>query len=146
MTVVEPVGAVGNAFSAFSKDPWARSSASIGPAASTGRWSRRRLSAARRIGGRLTRLLLELDRRQVVEGGMSARRVVPAFDELEDRGLSLGRAPQPDAVQQLALERREEALAHRVVVAVADRAHRRPHVRLATAAAELDRRVLTAVV
>ena len=36
MTSVAPVGAVGNAFCAFSKERWTRSSASTGPAASTG--------------------------------------------------------------------------------------------------------------
>src|SRR5690606_26988440 len=70
-------------------------------------------------------LPLEGDRREVVECRMSARRVVPAFDEIEDGGLSLGRCAERHPIEQLALERREEALAHRVVVAVAHRAHRR---------------------
>ena len=54
---------------------------------------------------------------------MAARGIVPAFDELEagDAGLSLG--PELPAVEQLAFEGGEEALAHGVVVAIADRSH-----------------------
>src|SRR5262249_46876352 len=50
------------------------------------------------------------------------------------------------AVEQLALERREEALAHRVVVRVPDRAHGWPHAHVAAALPEGDRRVLTALI
>ena len=46
--------------------------------------------------------------------------VVPAFDELEDRHPRLGVRAEPAPLDELALERGEEALAHRVVVAVGD--------------------------
>jgi len=54
-------------------------------------------------------------------------RVVPALDELKHRGLRLCFGAKPETLKQLALQRREEALAHRVVIAIPDRAHRRPH-------------------
>ena len=40
-------------------------------------------------------------------------RVVPALDELEDGHAGFHLAPEPPAVQELALEGGEEALAHR---------------------------------
>jgi hypothetical protein len=66
---------------------------------------------------------------------MAALRVVPALDEVEDGHPGLGLGAEAVAVEQLALERREEALAQGIVVAVAYRAHRRPHTRLLTAEA-----------
>lgn len=63
-------------------------------------------------------------------------RVVPAFDEVEERELSLGMSAERAALDELGLKRREEALAHRVVVAVADGAERRPYARLLAASAE----------
>src|SRR5215813_507439 len=48
------------------------------------------------------------------------------------------------AVEQLALERREEALAHRVIVRVPDRAHGWPHAHVAAALAEGNQCVLAA--
>jgi hypothetical protein len=53
--------------------------------------------------------------------------VVPALDELEHGHAGLGLGFEAAAGEQLALERGEEALAHRVVEAVADRTHRGPH-------------------
>jgi hypothetical protein len=50
------------------------------------------------------------------------------------------------AVEELTLERREEALAHRVVVRVADRSHRRTHARLAAPKSERGRRVLASLI
>ena len=49
-------------------------------------------------------------------------------------------------VEQLAFERRKEALAHGVVEAVADRAHRRTNADLLAAQAERNRRTLRALV
>jgi len=46
-------------------------------------------------------------------------RVVPALEALEDRAAGVGRGREAVAIEQLALDRREEALAHRVVVSVA---------------------------
>src|SRR4029078_1286301 len=54
-------------------------------------------------------------------------RVVPDLDELKHRGLRLCFGAKPETLKQLALQRREEALAHRVVIAIPARAHRRPH-------------------
>ena len=54
---------------------------------------------------------------------MAARGVVPAFDELEAGDASLGLCLELPAVEQLAFERCEEALAHCVVVAIANSAH-----------------------
>jgi hypothetical protein len=48
---------------------------------------------------------------------MATPRVVPAFDEIEDREPGLPRRPEPMPVQELALERREEAFAERFVEA-----------------------------
>src|ERR1700736_1257321 len=86
------------------------------------------------------------DGRAVAEGGMQPRRVVPAFDEAEASGLRLGLRRKAAAFQQLAFESREEALAHRVVVGVADRSHRWPHAGFVAAFAECQRRVLAALV
>ena len=44
--------------------------------------------------------------------------------------------------EKLAFERGEEALAHGIVVCVADRTHRGAHARVTAAVAELDRGVL----
>src|SRR5512134_759479 len=117
MTMVAPVGAVGNAFCAFSKDLWARSSASTGPAASTGRRSRRGLRRRPVVGARSGRLAFEFNWRHVIERRMPAGGVVPAFDKVEDCRPALGRRAQGHAVEQLALESRKEALAQRVIVA-----------------------------
>ena len=77
---------------------------------------------------------------------MATPRVVPAFDEIEDREPGLHLRPEPMPVQELALERREEAFAERVVVGIPDTAHRRPDPGLGTALAEGDRRVLATLV
>jgi len=117
------------------------------PAASTGQVSRRRSLRPARCGrSRRRRVPLEVDRRHVDERGMAEGRVVRAFDELEDRGAGVARRAERHPIEEFALQRREEALAHRSVVAIADRAHRRPDVRVATAAPEFDRRVLAALV
>jgi len=73
---------------------------------------------------------------------MSAPRVVPASDEVEHGEACLGRCREPLPVEQLALERGEEALTQGVVVGVAHAAHRRPDAGLATPATEGKRRVL----
>src|SRR6266446_5361461 len=84
--------------------------------------------------------------RAVAEGGMQPRRVVPAFDEAEAGHLRLGLRRKAATLQQLAFEGREEALAHRVVVGVADRSHRRPHAGFLAAFAECQRGILAALV
>jgi len=77
---------------------------------------------------------------------MAPGRVVPPLDEIEDGHPSLGHGPEPATIEQLALERREEALAHRVVVAVPDRSHGGSDPCLPAALAEFDRRVLASLV
>ena len=77
---------------------------------------------------------------------MTTVRVVPALDELEDRHTRLGLRLETVPVNQLAFERGKEALGHRIVVAIADRPHRRPHTHQSAALAEGERGVLTALV
>src|SRR6267378_2034676 len=89
---------------------------------------------------------LELDRRDAAESRVTANRVVPAFDVLEDRHAGLRLRLETPAREQLALQRREEALAHGVVVGIAHRSHRGPHLRFLAAKAEGDRGVLRTVV
>src|ERR1043165_9210856 len=66
------------------------------------------------------RLTLELHVGKVAEGRVPAARVIEAFDEVDDRSARLVVSFERGAVDQLTLERGEEALAHGVVVAVAD--------------------------
>ena len=84
----------------------------------------------------------EVRRRDLPERAVAAALVVPTFDIGEQRqpcfGLSLPAAP----VDQLALERGEEALGHGVVVSVAYGSHRGSDVHLLAPVAEGDRGVL----
>ena len=98
------------------------------------------------VRGRRLPETFEIQRRQVAQRGMTPPRVVPPFDEREHRRPRLGVRRPLRAVEQLALQRREEALGHRVVEAVADRTHRRRHAPFLTAGAEGQRRVLAALV
>ena len=84
----------------------------------------------------------EAHRADVPDRRVPASGVVEAFDIGKDRHPSLGLGSKRPAIEQLALERGEEALAHGVVEAIADRAHRRPDMRLAAASAEFNRGVL----
>src|SRR5947209_19641217 len=77
---------------------------------------------------------------------MSTPWVVPAFDEVEDGEPRVGLRAEAFAIEQLALEGREEALAHGVVVGVTHTAHRGPDTGLTTATAEGERGVLTSLV
>jgi hypothetical protein len=54
---------------------------------------------------------------------MPAARIVLALDEVKDGPARLHLGAEPLAIQQLALERREEALAQGVAISVADAAH-----------------------
>ena len=72
--------------------------------------------------------------------------VIPPFDVLEDGPARFGLGREPVAVEEFAFERGEEALGHRVVMAVADRAHRGDDAALAAALRERVRRVLAALV
>ena len=82
--------------------------------------------------------LLVRDRGVVAERGVAAARVVPALDELEKSHPRLGLRRPPPPVDQLALECGEEALAHRVIKAIADAAERRTYAGLAASGAELS--------
>src|SRR6516162_1665719 len=81
-------------------------------------------------------------RRLVVERGVPAVRVVPPLDEVEDGDSGLGWSREASAVEQLALQGREEALAEGMVVGVPDRAHRGADAGLLAPEAEGERRVL----
>ena len=72
--------------------------------------------------------------------------VVPAFDVAEDLLLCLGRGGEVHAIDELALQRGEEALTHGVVAAVADASHRRTHTFILAALAEGNRGVLRALI
>src|ERR1700730_11243646 len=87
-----------------------------------------------------------VDRREIVERGMAAMRVVPTLDEVEHHHAGLDLGFETLAVEQLAFEGGEEALAHGVIEAITHRAHRRPHAGLAAALAEGDRSVLATLV
>src|SRR5690606_191746 len=79
---------------------------------------------------------LVVDRRAVAEARVPTMRVVPALDPFEDGHAGFRLALEPPTIQQLALQRREEALSHRIVVGVADRAHRRHDAGFLAALAE----------
>src|SRR5438105_14310143 len=82
----------------------------------------------------------------MLERGMTASGIVPAFDEVEDREARVGLRAEVLPIEQLALEGREEALAQRVVVRVADRTHGRPGAGLATPLADGHPGVLAALI
>src|SRR6201997_5892202 len=77
---------------------------------------------------------------------MTASRIVEALDEGEYGASRLGLRLEPAAIEQFAFEGREEALAHGIVISIADRTHRGSHTGLTTAVAELDRGVLRTLV
>lgn len=70
-------------------------------------------------------------------------RVVPTLDKFKHGKLRLGVCAERMAINELAFERREEALTHRVVEAVADGAHGRAHAGLFAAHSKRDRGVLS---
>src|SRR5207247_307217 len=85
-------------------------------------------------------------RAEIAERRVTATQVVEALDEVEDGRRQLPpRRPAP-AVEELTLERREEALGHRVVEAVADAAHRTRQSGLSKPAPEGEAGVLASVV
>jgi hypothetical protein len=83
--------------------------------------------------------LFERHRRHLTDRRVPTLRVVPALDELEHDRHGLTLTAKLVLHQQFALDRGEERLAHRVVVAVADRADRWPHALGTTTSTELDR-------
>ena len=77
---------------------------------------------------------------------MPAMRVVPALDEIEHNGRGFALILESMEREQLALQRCVEALAHRIVVAIANGSHRRSNALALAALAKGDRRVLAALV
>ena len=76
---------------------------------------------------------------------MAAAPIVEAFDERERRIARLDLRLEAVPREKLAFEGGEEALAHGVVIGVADRTHRGAHTCIAATVAELDRGVLAAL-
>ena len=75
--------------------------------------------------------------------------IVPSLDEFEDCGAGLRLVGKVPAIDELALERSEEALAHSIVVAITDGLrpdpmdpHGRPHAGKAASRPEFDRGIL----
>src|SRR5262249_46345348 len=106
----------------------------------------------REHAGRLARVVtggepaLVVERGGVGDRGVAAAAIVEPLDELEERQAGLGLCLEATAGKELAFECCEEAFAHCVVVGVADRAHRGAYARFSAALAELERRVLAALV
>ena len=78
---------------------------------------------------------------EVVDPRVTPAGVVEALDEVEHGEFGFGAVDEARPIEQLAFERGEEALAHRVVVAVADRSHRRSDARVTTPASKGQRGV-----
>ena len=85
--------------------------------------------------------LPEMYRRDVAQCRVRSASVVEPLYEAEDFVPDHGHGRRSPAVEKVALERREEALAHRVVVYVADGAHRLHEVRLLAPRPEGERGV-----
>jgi hypothetical protein len=77
---------------------------------------------------------------------MAPARVVPAFDEVDERGARLGRRREACPLEEFTLHGGEEALAEGVVVGVAHRAHRGPEPCFLTPLPVGDRGVVTTMV
>ena len=73
---------------------------------------------------------------------MPAAGIVPSFDELEASYARLGLGAELAPIEQRAFERGEEALAHGIVVGVADLSHRGSDIRFFAAQPERHGRVL----
>lgn len=88
----------------------------------------------------------ELVWRDCAKTRMTPDRVIPALDKLEDRHTRLGLGRKAAAIERLALQRREESLAHRVVVGIAHCFHGRMDLRLLTPQPEGNRGVMRTVI
>jgi hypothetical protein len=75
---------------------------------------------------------LVVDGRQIADGGVPPAGTVPYLDDLEGGRSRFGLRPVP--VEELTLEGGEEALAERVIIAVADRSQGRPRAGLSAPA------------
>ena len=88
----------------------------------------------------------EADRREVADRRVATAGIVPALDVIEDGEAGVSVTAERRAVNQLALERCEEALGHGVVVAVTDSAHGHADPEGLSALPEGQRRVLRPVI
>src|SRR5262249_30318800 len=145
--MMRPCGSCGKPALWFSKERWARSVRPRLRQLPQGAAALRTVGdPAETVAGSRRVPLLEDEGRDVVQGRMASPRVIPALNEIEQGQPSLLAGAQRDAVEQFTLERREEALAQGVVVAIPDRAHRGAHVGSATAQAKAKGRILTALI
>src|SRR5512146_218383 len=88
----------------------------------------------------------KVDQGDTPEGGVAPPRLIPALDVGEQCKTRLGLALEASAVDQFALEAREEAPGHRIVVSVADAAHRGAHAQLCPALPEGKARILRTLI
>ena len=88
----------------------------------------------------------EADRREVADRRVATTGIVPALDVVEDGEAGVSVTAERRAVNQLALERGEDALGHGVVVAVTDIAHGHADPEGLAAHPEGQRRVLRPVI
>lgn len=72
--------------------------------------------------------------------------VVPTFDEVKNRGARFVPVRKLSTREKLTLERRVEALRHRVVVAITYCTHRNANAKLIASNLEVNRRVLRTLV
>ena len=77
---------------------------------------------------------------------MPAGRIVKAFDQVEDRHPGFRMRLEPAPIQQFTFQGREEALAHGIVVSIANRSCRRPNANFLAAFAKRQRRILRALI
>lgn len=84
----------------------------------------------------------EVDRGNVSLRRVAPTRVVPTLDVTKQCDARFGPGLEASAVDQLALQAREEALCHGVVIGFPDTAHGSPNAHLPAAVAEGDRGVL----
>src|SRR6476619_7027588 len=82
--------------------------------------------------------LLKVLRGKISDRGVAAAPIVEPLDEVEDCASRLGLGLEAVPREKLAFEGGEEALAHGVVIGVADRAHRGTHACLTAELAELE--------
>lgn len=77
---------------------------------------------------------------------MTPPRIVPALDEGEDGSAGFGLGAETPSIEQFTFQGGKEALAHCIIIGVADRAHRRSHTGASAAGSEGQRGVLAALV
>src|SRR5262245_48477899 len=124
MTMIRPCGSCGNRC-VVSKERWTRSVRPRLRQLPQGGFDLRTRLESIAGGGATGRVpLFEGERRLVIERRVPPPWIVKALDEVEDREPRLSRRAQGDAIEQLTFQRGKEALAQRVVIAIADRAHR----------------------